>query len=97
MWASRLCIVRMSLTRGIRPSVTGSLVNKHAASAGNAEFFAPLAATEPRSAVPPSIKNLSMMIQNRLFHIPARGLKQPLRLGPLHARRLGDDADRPVH
>ena len=87
----------MSFTRGIRDNVTGSLVSRHAASTGSAEFFAPLAATEPRSAVPPSIENLSMVWVYRLLDVPARCFKQPLGLGPLHTHRRGDDADGPVH
>ena len=51
---------RMSFTCGIRCRVIGSAVSKQAASAGSAEFLAPLAATSPRSGVPPTILNLSI-------------------------------------
>ena len=44
---SRRCMVRMSRTRGMRCSVTGSSVSSAAASAGSAEFFEPLVGISP--------------------------------------------------
>ena len=40
-------MVRMSRTRGMRCSVTGSSVSSAAASAGSAEFFDPLVGISP--------------------------------------------------
>ena len=53
-------MVAISFTRGIRVSVTGSSVNKQAASAGSAEFFDPLTGSSPLNGVPPEILNLSI-------------------------------------
>src|SRR5580658_9460426 len=64
-------MVRMSRTGGMRFSFTGSSVSKQAASAGSAEFFAPLIAISPSSGRPPSIRNLSMLGLQRLRYSPA--------------------------
>src|SRR5579884_226629 len=53
-------MVRMSRTAGMRSSVTGSAVSRQAASAGKAEFFAPLTAISPCSGLPPRIRSLSI-------------------------------------
>src|SRR5579859_6283141 len=60
MNASSLLIVIRSRTLGRLCTATFSAVSKAAAITGSAEFFAPLIATEPRSAFPPRIKNLSI-------------------------------------
>ena len=53
MSTSSRCMVRMSRTRGMRCSVTGSSVSSAAASAGSAEFLAPLVGISPWSGMPP--------------------------------------------
>src|SRR5579875_2743885 len=50
----------MSLTGGMRRSVTGSAVRRQAASADRAAFLEPLTGSSPWSGVPPVISNLSM-------------------------------------
>src|ERR1700741_2677204 len=60
MNASNLLMVIRSRTFGMLCSVTFSGVSRVAAIAGNAEFFAPLMATVPGSALPPLIRNLSI-------------------------------------
>src|SRR5579862_7722135 len=53
-------MVTRSRTFGMLCTATRSAVSKQAAITGSAEFFAPLIATVPRSALPPRIKNLSI-------------------------------------
>src|SRR5271169_5479084 len=60
MACSNWTMVAMSRTSGMRCSVTGSSVSREAASAGKAEFFAPLVGISPRNGVPPRMTNLSM-------------------------------------
>lgn len=63
-------MVMMSRTRGTFFRCTGSAVNKAAAIAGNAAFFAPLICTVPASGLPPEILNRSMF--QALFPRPVR-------------------------
>src|SRR5947209_20449253 len=72
-------MVRTSRTGGMRSSVTRSDVSRQAASAGSAEFFAPLTAISPWSGTPPWIKNLSTYFE-RLRDAPMRDGEQPLGL-----------------
>src|SRR3954471_8702188 len=60
MNASSLLMVIRSRTFGMLCSITFSGVRSVAAITGNAEFFAPLIATVPCSALPPLIRNLSI-------------------------------------
>ncbi len=53
-------MVAMSFTRGTRCRVTGSSVNRQAASAGSDEFLEPLTGISPLKGVPPTILNLSI-------------------------------------
>src|SRR5579875_2812351 len=77
MCASSFCIVATSRTGGMRRSATRSAVSRQAASAGSAEFFAPLTAISPSSRTPPVIENLSIPCQ-RFSDISARGGEQLL-------------------
>src|SRR5512143_2531396 len=82
----------MSRTCGIRFRVTGSAVNRQAASAGSAEFLEPLAAISPERGTPPSITSLSNLLQ--CLPDPAvRFLQQLLRLVPRYLLLLHDDGD----
>src|ERR1017187_2903091 len=75
MACSNWTMVAMSRTLGMRCSVTGSSVSRQAASAGKAEFFAPLVGISPRSGVPPRMTNLSMF---ESFRDAAAGRSQAL-------------------
>ena len=78
MYARSLPMVTMSRTMAMLCSVTGSAVSSAAAITGSAEFFAPLMATVPCSALPPLMTNLSMgrLFSQRLPKISLRR-KQP--------------------
>src|ERR1051326_8068680 len=60
MYASNLPMVIMSRTLATLCRATRSAVNREAAIAGSAEFFAPLMVTVPRKGLPPLMRNLSM-------------------------------------
>src|SRR5580692_2412749 len=86
-------MVRMSRTRGMRRSVTGSSVSSAAASAGSAEFLEPLMAISPLRSVPPVITNLSMnAFPDRRGHVVAGFGEQFRRARVGNAGGLRDDA-----
>src|SRR5215467_7134703 len=79
-------MVMMSRTMGMLCRATRSAVSSEAAMAGRAEFFAPLTATEPHSALPPVIRNLSMSrFPERPAEVPVRPPEQPAGLARGHA------------
>src|ERR1035438_7928525 len=92
-------MVRMSRTRGMRRSVTGSAVSSAAASAGSAAFFDPPAGISPRNLVPPVMANLSMevfaFVNGRPHIVPGRH-QQLGRALRGNAGCLGNDSARPV-
>jgi hypothetical protein len=53
-------MISTSCMRGMFRRTTGSSVNMHAASKGNAAFLFPDGVTSPRNGTPPSITNFSM-------------------------------------
>src|SRR5258705_4892044 len=90
-------MVMMSRTIGTLCSLTTSAVSREAAIAGNAEFFAPLIATVPRSGCPPVIRNLSMnsefapacyrerlILSQRTPQVTLRFSQQPLRTAGIY-------------
>src|SRR5580658_8080423 len=90
-------MVRISRTRGMRRSVTGSSVSSEAASAGSAEFLEPLLAISPLRSVPPVITNLSMdAFPDRRGHVVARFGEQLPRALVGNAGGLRDDAARAI-
>ena len=64
-------MVRMSRTRGMRHKRTGSFVSRHAASAGSAEFLAPLIGSRLRAASRPESETC-----------PCSAFRAPLRSAP---------------
>src|SRR5437879_4080294 len=90
MCAINFSMVRTSRTGGMRSSVTRSEVSRQAASAGRAEFFAPLTAISPSSGTPPWIRNLSTLFES-LRNASAGPREQTFRFGARDALLLHDD------
>ena len=83
--ASRLAIVRMSTTFGMRPKITGPSVSRLAAKAGSAAFLAPLISMRPLSGRPPAIRIACMNSHPSALRAAKTPLCATASTGPLRA------------